>query len=606
MNFVRFTLLSFSLLVLLTPTQVTIAQVNSTESEPKSASDIRRLGDKQQDENDAKNPPAKNAEPESGQTKKAKADPQKTAKESPRDLADTKDESPVATGIVFHDLDGNGKFGENDSPYSGVKVSNGVDIVLTDTTGRYKLPVVDDMTIFVIKPNGFRTRLDENNLPQFFYIHKPDGSPKFRYAGVKATGPLPKSIDFPLYRQSEPEAFKILLFGDPQPRNNTEVEYIMEDVISELIGNDSAFGVTLGDIAFDNLHTFKSLNQGIAMIGIPWYNVIGNHDLNLDAKKREHVNETFEATYGPSYYSFDYGQVHFVVMDNIDWVGPTERINRHHYSPNFGEKQLAFLEKDLSMIPESQLVVLLMHVPIIAVKDKAKLFELIEKRPYCVSISGHTHDHRHLFLDEKDGFNGENKHHHIVNVTVSGSWWSGAKNENGIPHTTMADGAPNGYSIMNFDEQGYRLDFKAAGLSAENQIRVHLKMRINTNDTGEEDVWVNVYNGSEKSTVHMSIDNGEWVELEKKLDKDPYFAELSKRDANVEPKLAKPKPSYHLWNGKLPKNILPGAHLLRVKTTDMHGRTFYAHRSFRVIGTPKTSDEDSVKTAKAETGNSKN
>jgi hypothetical protein len=524
--------------------------------------------------------------------------------ETPANSTPQKTAGPVATGIVFHDIDNDGKYGENDSAYSGVKVSNGIDIVETDALGRYELPIEEDMAIFVIKPNGFRTRLDENNLPKFYYLHKPSGSPKFKFRGVKPTGALPQSIDFPLYRQDEPEAFKILLFGDPQPRNNQEVEYAMHDVISELVGDqENAFGVTLGDIAFDNLDTFKSLNQAIGLIGIPWYNVIGNHDLNLDAKVRKNINETFEATYGPSYYSFDYGQVHFVVLDNIDWRGPTEKAKRHHYFAKFGEQQLEFVKKDLSMIPETQMVVLLMHIPIMGVEDKTGLFELIEKRPYCVSVSGHTHDHRHMFLGKKDGFNGEQPHHHIVNVTVSGSWWSGAKNENGIPHTTMADGAPNGYSMMTFDEQGYRMDFKAAGSPASDQMRIHLGSRMDTNATDQQEVWVNVYNGSEKSTVSMSVDNGDWIELKKEFTTDPYYVELAERDSEAERKLAKPRNSHHLWKANLPADILPGAHLLQVKTVDMHERTYYAHRSFRVTGTPVPKKETPSEPETAENPN---
>ncbi len=458
-----------------------------------------------------------------------------------------KNQPLMARGIVFHDRDGDGKYSQNDSAFGNVKVSNGKDIVVTDPMGRYEIPLEEDSAVFVLKPNGFRTPLDRNNLPKFYYLHKPDGSPKLRFPGSKPTGPLPQSIDFPLYAQAEPDAFKILLFGDPQPRNDLEVDYIAHDVVKELIGDTSAFGVTLGDIAFDNLDTFKTLNQTIAMIGIPWYNVIGNHDINLDAKDRKNINETYEATYGPSYYSFDYGQVHFVVMDNIDWAAPNERVNRWHYAPGFGKQQLDWLKKDLSMISETQMVVLMMHIPIIGTQDKADFFKLIEKRPYCVSISGHTHDHRHLFLGKEDGFEGPEKHHHIVNVTVSGSWWSGAKNDNGIPHTTMADGAPNGYSIMTFDRDGYRLDFKAAGQPASQQMRVHMPLTVDANTTGEADVWVNVFNGSEKSLVKMSIDNnGQWIELEKKLVEDPFFVELSQRDEGVEPKLTKAKVSYHL------------------------------------------------------------
>jgi hypothetical protein len=511
---------------------------------------------------------------------------------APTEAAPPQASQRIARGIVFSDLDNDGKFGIKDAAFKGVKVSNGKDIVLTDSRGRYELPIEDDSAIFVIKPNGFRTRLNQQNLPQFFYLHKPNGSPKLRYPGAKPTGPLPQSIDFPLYQQAEPEDFRILLFGDPQPRNHTEVDYISQDVVSELIGDKSAFGVTLGDIAFDNLETFASLNQSIALIGIPWYNVIGNHDLNLDAKSRKDINETFESTYGPSYYSFDYGQVHFVVLDNIDWAAPNQKTKRWHYSANFGEQQMEFLKKDLSMIPAAQMVVLMMHIPIMGTQDKTGFFELIEKRPYCVSISGHTHDHRHLFLGKKDGFNGEEKHHHIVNVTVSGSWWSGAKNDNQIPHTTMADGAPNGYSIMSFDRDGYKLDFKAAGRPASEQLRVHVPTTIDSRKTGDQDIWVNVYNGSEKSTVEMSIDNSDhWVKLEKTMAVDPYFVELSKRDKDVQPKLASPKISHHLWTTKLPAGITPGAHLIRVKTTDRHGRTYHAHRSIRVTGTPVATDE---------------
>lgn len=490
----------------------------------------------------------------------------------------------MARGVVFVDCDGDGKFGSQDSVFQGVKVSNGEQIVRTDENGRYEISVDDDSVIFVIKPSGYRTSLDENNLPKFYYIHKPKGSPQFRFPGSKPTGSLPQSIDFPLYQQSEPESFKILLFGDPQPRNDVEVDYIAHDVVRDLIGDESAFGVTLGDIAFDNLDTFKTINQTIALIGIPWYNVIGNHDLNLDAKTRGEINETFEATYGPSYYSFDYGQVHFVVLDNIDWLKNPEGNDRFHYEGGFGKRQLEFLKNDLALIPEAQMVVLMMHIPIISVNDKSEMFELIENRPFCVSISGHTHDHRHLFLGEKDGFHGKKPHHHIVNVTVSGNWWSGAKDENGIPHTTMADGAPNGHSVMTFDRNGYRLDFHAAGRPASEQMRIGLANKMNASLTGDEEVWVNVFNGSEKSTVKMAVDDSTtWITLEKKFVADPHRVELAKRDQNAEPKLGDASNSYHLWFGNLPAGIKSGVHLLRVKTTDMHGRVYSAHRSFRVV-----------------------
>ena len=102
----------------------------------------------------------------------------------------------------------------------------------------------------------------------------------------------------------------------------------------ELLGNYTG----APRIVFDDLDVFEPLNQTIAMIGIPWYNVLGNHDINLDAKHDHHSDETFEQMFGPSYYSFDYGPAHFLVVDNIEWSGVEAK-----YRGGLGPEQLEFI-----------------------------------------------------------------------------------------------------------------------------------------------------------------------------------------------------------------------------------------------------------------------
>ena len=503
----------------------------------------------------------------------------------------TPPELPLARGRVFIDADGDRKFGDSDQPFVGVKVSNGKEIATTDQGGKYELPIEDGSILFVIKPTGYRSPLDENNLPQFYYIHKPDGSPKLKYAGSKPTGPLPQSIDFPLYRNDEPETFRIVLFGDPQPRNMTEVDYVAQDVVSELIGSNHAFGVSLGDLAWDDLETLEPLNQVVGLIGIPWHNLIGNHDLNLDGNVRDEINETFESIYGPTYYSFDHGNVHFVVLDNIDWKPPTDDPKASRFFARFGKRQLEFVKRDLAMIPENQMVVLMMHAPIVGTEDRLELYRLIEKRPLCISIAAHTHTQNHFFLGKKDGFNGKKEHHHIVNVTVSGAWWAGAKDTRGIPHTTQRDGVPNGYSIMTFEPDRYLLDFKGAGYPAEYQMRVELPNTVASSAAAETKVWINVFNGSEKSKVEMAIDqDSDWGELSQNVTVDPFYHRLRETEKNVKPAIVpalyKPSECSHLWQGTIGRALSPGVHLIRVRTTDMHGRTYYAQRSLRVTKVP--------------------
>lgn len=490
----------------------------------------------------------------------------------------------MARGVVFHDANQNQTRDPDEKGIEGVGVSNGSDIVKTNAEGRYELAVGDDAIIFVIKPSGWATPLSENHLPQFYYVHKPKGSPKdFRFPGVEPTGPLPASVDFPLHRQDEPEHFRAVLFGDPQPRNQKEVDYIAHDVVEELIGTDASFGVTLGDIAFDDLNTFQTLNEAIALIGIPWYNVIGNHDLNLESGNDQLSDETFERVYGPTYYSFDYGKVHFVVVDNVEWFVEKEG-ERGSYRGGIGKRQIEFIYNDLKSVPQEQMVVLMMHIPITSVHDRKGLFSLIEDRPFCLSISGHTHHHEHKFLKRADGWNGAEPHHHIINVTVSGSWWTGALDERGLPHTTMADGAPNGYSIISFDGEKYSLEFKAAGRDADYQMQIAAPPSVLGKQSEKGLVFANIFNGSENTKVEMRVGKeGEWREMDKVYENDPTLVAIFETEASLADKtwldMARPKPSTHLWKLSLPDGLDLGTHLIEIKAVDSGTKT-YQSQSF--------------------------
>ena len=498
----------------------------------------------------------------------------------------------TATGYVFHDANNNRKKDAGEKVLPGVRVSNGVEIVSTDEKGQYQLPVTDDTILFVIKPQGWRTPLSKNLTPEFYYIHKPNGSPKTKYAGVKPTGPLPASVDFPLYPQKEPRQFRAIFFGDPQPRDQKEIDYIAHDVIEELVGTDASFGVTLGDILFDDLSLFESQARGIALLGIPWYNIIGNHDINYDAPNDKLSDETFERNFGPAYYSFDYGTVHFIALDDIEWIVP-EGKKKGKYRGGLGKAQMEFIKNDLKQIPEDQLVVLMMHIPLVNVEDRQELYRLIEKRPFCMSISGHTHHHEHRFITKADGWRGPKPHHHIINVTVSGSWWSGVPDERGIPHTVMADGAPNGYSIITFDGKEYNLDFRAAGRSEKYQMNITAPEQVTTDQLAETDVLVNIFNGSERSKVEMMIgEAGTWVPMQHHAGIDPSFKKLSDSENAVKDKkyrnLPKAKKSTHLWRAKLPKGLKPGTHLLRIRTVEMDGDKHQSGRVIRVLPAKET------------------
>jgi len=502
--------------------------------------------------------------------------------------------------VVYLDENDNQRRDDGEQGLPGIRVSNGRDIIQTDAAGRYELPIDDDQIVFVIKPRNYRTPVNKDQLPQFYYIHKPAGSPPSKFPGVAPTGPLPESIDFPLYANDEPDTFRAIMFGDTQPRDLKEVDYIAHDVVEQIVrenAHDAAFGVTLGDIAFDNLDTMEPLNRTIALIGIPWYNVIGNHDLNYDSEDDEHSDETFERIYGPNYYSFDYGRVHFMVLDDVRWLRE-KATGKGRYVGGLGETQMEFIRNDLAMIPADQMVVLLMHIPLTGVEDRQELYRLIEKRPFALSFSAHTHYQQHVFIGDEDGWQGPKRHHHVINVTACGSWWRGAPDENGIPHATMSDGGPNGYSIITFDGSEYKIEQRAARRPANHQMNIYAPNAVASDQLADTEVVVNVFGGSQRSVTEVRFeDQAEWTEMKRVTRTDPYFEDLKRREKELSEKLpAVDKGSNlpwislpgahatdHLWVAKLPADWKPGVRAIQVKTTDMFGQVYTDQRSIRVL-----------------------
>src|SRR5690606_41998816 len=108
---------------------------------------------------------------------------------------------------------------------------------------------------FVIKHNGYQFAVDENNRPQFYYIHKPEGSPVLKYTGSKPTGKLPKSVDFALQKDvNEQKDFSALVFGDPQAYNMDEISYFDKGIIQDIADKEKfSFGLSLGDLVGDDL-----------------------------------------------------------------------------------------------------------------------------------------------------------------------------------------------------------------------------------------------------------------------------------------------------------------------------------------------------------------
>lgn len=499
--------------------------------------------------------------------------------------------SGEVSGIVFLDANRNLKLDEGEQGIPDVLVSNQRDVVKTDRNGRYSLPVDDEAVIFITKPAGYATPLNEYNLPQFYYIHQPKGSPSTKYPGVAPTGPLPESVNFPLFKSENPETFEVIVMSDPQPVNLEELGYIRDDVIAELIGTKSLFCIVLGDIMFDDLSLYDKYKAIISQVGIPFYNVPGNHDMNYDAPNDHYALETFKRHFGPPYYSFDYGKVHFIVLDDVEWH-PATKEQKGWYQGMIGEPQLTWLKNDLQFVSKDKLLVFAMHIPIKTIlgdyrgskiMDRDKLFNLLKDREHVLFIAGHTHTVEHHFIGAELGWRGKRPLHQVICATVCGSWWGGPKDERGIPVADQRDGTPNGYHIFRFEGNIYTERFKPANRDENFQLRISRPVgKIMRAELKNTQIIVNVFDGSERSVVECQVDDLPPVKMTRTIMEDPYFKDLYERNESAFKSFIKPRPSSHIWIANLPENLESGVHRIIVRTTDQFGRTYRTARIFEV------------------------
>ena len=486
-------------------------------------------------------------------------------------------QEPKIKGVVFYDKTENGLYDPSgDRPLKGIAVSNGRDVVLTGRGGVYELPLRENCAIFVIKPRNWMVPVDRYQVPRFYYLHSPEGLSGDNFEGLQPTGILPEQVNFPLYKHKESSTFKVLVFGDTQPRDEKEIYYMSRDVIPELGNVEAEFGITLGDVVFNDLNLFDHIIKTHATIGVPWRYIAGNHDNDYSGNDIDEARSAWYRTFGPSYYSFSYGNAHFIILDDIRWIVDGEE---RYYRTGLGEDQMEFLRNEIDRLENYQLLVLLSHIPYekstawADENEKIAFYELIARHPNTISLAAHTHRHYHQFIGKESGFPGNTPHHLVSMGTVCGAWWTGAPDEYGIPHAMMSDGTPNSYGYLYIDGNRWKLRWKAAGRPDDYQMHIDAPDFLISGNEAKIKVNANIYNALPTASVKMKIgDDGEWIRMERTPQKDPVRLAVAGREkelGNVPWRpLGATHNSEHIWTAEQEVNLSPGIYIIYVESVD--------------------------------------
>lgn len=364
-----------------------------------------------------------------------------------------------------------------DEPVQGAQVSDGVNVTLTDENGWYYLASAKECGhVFVCNPKGYR------------YPRKAK-SPEF-YKAVNTDRPSAvEQADFELERD-EATDHTILFLADIQMcGRNQDIRQYEEHAVDDIntsIANARKDGkdvyvITLGDQSYNTY--WHSYNIGIPEIHESMnllnpdaiFNCMGNHDNNPKIAGDWEASVNYREHWGPTYYSFNIGEIHYVVLDNIEF---TNAECKNTYDCNITTGIIKWLRKDLANVSKDTPVVVCMHAPLFS-RPQCSKPNVPDQVKYRYNYGSQFYNSVKGFKDVRV-FTGHAHTNHTVsylnmteyNVGAIGGnlWWTGYFN-NG--NSVCSDGSPGGYRILDTSGKEMKTYYKSIGFDKDYQFRCY-------------------------------------------------------------------------------------------------------------------------------------
>lgn len=437
-------------------------------------------------------------------------------------------------------------------PVRGARVSDGRTVVPVDADGRFDFVSWSTQRyVTVCPPSGYALPTSATGTLQLYAPIPPVGNDvthEFQLA-ARATGD---------------ERHSFLVLADPQTENDFEMARFHAETVPDVLatraalGDRTLFGVGCGDLMFDHLELLPEYERAVQRMGIPFAQVVGNHDLDYSARTTEGATATFQRHFGPPNLSFDVDQVHYLVLNDVFWHGAG-------YLGYLTEEQLEWVRQDLSFVEPGRTVIVFLHIPVVSTQyeregardpgigtsltNREALYRLLERHRVHI-IAGHTHESEHR---------RQGTIHEHVSGAVCGAWWSG---------DICFDGTPNGYGVYDVDGERVTWRYKATGQDARHQMRLHAP---GADGAAPGDLVVNVWDWDPSWTVRWYEDGQPRGLMSRRRGFDPLSVQQHRGDA---------LPARRPWVEPIVTNHLfyaaatPGAREWRVEAEDGSGRRY--------------------------------
>ena len=296
----------------------------------------------------------------------------------------------------------------------------------------------------------------------------------------------------------------MIVIGDPQVTNKFNPYYesaddnminksdvmrftdeTMADIkktIASLPASTPVYGLTMGDdvqyYGGFNANLEAEIRAKLGSTKMRLFSVIGNHDQDGSALYKS----KWEEAWGPTDYSFDRGDVHYVCFNNVYFYSGAT-----YYQPGeLTNEQMDWLESDLKLADKSKMVVLSYHIPLTfgnrrlsgatdmgsghyASTRLGKILSLLNQFASYRLFCGHTH----FAVNNEIIFEGKEVYERSHAAACGDIWQSNIN----------IDGTPNGYYVYTMDGAAIsNCYYKGANWDKNKQMSV---FRADTDFNGE-------------------------------------------------------------------------------------------------------------------------
>jgi len=346
----------------------------------------------------------------------------------------SKDISKVK-GIVFEDHNANGIQDTGEMGLPDILVSNGLTVTVTDETGSYLLPR-EGYFIFITTPSNYISTTS-------WYESLRETDCHF---GLKFT-PEKNTQQFTFVQVTDIHLDAVEEHGAFVKKAVNEINKIGPDfvvVTGDLVLKADAVTISQAKEWFD---IYSNL---ISDLNMPVFNTVGNHDVVGIHYKKDISNEPgynkemYRDYFGPTYYSFDWGSYHCLVLDPNEFLDGYQVFKIPDY-------QIEWLQKDLSYRQGKPLLVFF-HEPTRSWENYSDVFNLLNQHPTKM-FSGHWH------LDVLIDSQGISEQ---VTGALCGEYW----------HGICPDGRSYGYRIVQVEGSSISSFYKEIG--SKRQINITL------------------------------------------------------------------------------------------------------------------------------------